>query len=207
LDTPARVILIGGTSNLGKSTVAEAIAARLGRRNISTDRMARHPGRPWAVAPNVVPPHVVTHYRELDAGALTAAQIAHYQRMWPIVEAFARYHRLPEVEPIVLEGSGIWPDNVAALGAPDVSAIWLTGAPELIAGRIRNESGYATADATGRLLIDKFIARSQGYDVRMMERVRALGLPFITVTPETSVEALAEESLERMQATERGAPA
>lgn len=200
MDIPARVILIGGTSNIGKSTVAQAIAARLGRGNISTDRMARHPGRPWVAAPDIVPPHVVKHYLERDAEALTAAQIAHYRRMWPIVEAFARYHRLPEVEPIVLEGSGVWPDDIVALRAADVSAIWLTGPPDLIAARIRNESGYATADATARQLIDKFIARSQGYDVRMMERVRALGLPFIAVTSETTVAALAEESLKRMRA-------
>lgn len=201
MDPATRVILIGGTSNIGKSTVAEAIAARLGWGSISTDRMARHPGRPWAIGSEKFRPIVLKHYADLDADALTEAQIAHYQRMWRIVEAFAQYHREPLVDPVVLEGSGIWPDNVMALRAPDISAIWLTGSAELIAARIRNESNYAAADAATRTLIDKFTARSQGYDRRMMDRVRALGLPFVTVTPETSVAALVEQCLAEMRPT------
>ena len=199
MDIAARVILIGGTSNIGKSTVAQRIAERLDRGVISTDRMARHPGRPWAIGSEKSRPRVIEHYRTLDGEALTAAQVAHYQRMWPIVEALARYHCHPEVEPIVLEGSGVWPDNVAALRLPAASAIWLTGSPELIEARIRGESGYDSAGAETRALIDKFVARSQGYDARMMERVRALGLPFVTVTAETTVEALTDECLARMR--------
>jgi hypothetical protein len=43
----ARVVLIGGTSNVGKSTLAQAVAERLGFEYLSTDGLARHPGRPW----------------------------------------------------------------------------------------------------------------------------------------------------------------
>ena len=40
-----RVVLIGGTSNVGKSTVADEVAAKLGFERLSTDSLARHPGR------------------------------------------------------------------------------------------------------------------------------------------------------------------
>lgn len=39
-----RVVLIGGTSNVGKSTVAQVVAERLGFECLSTDGLARHPG-------------------------------------------------------------------------------------------------------------------------------------------------------------------
>ncbi len=42
-----RVILIGGSSHAGKSTLGQAIAAKLGWSYRSTDKLARHPGRPW----------------------------------------------------------------------------------------------------------------------------------------------------------------
>src|SRR5215468_118437 len=58
------VILIGGTSHTGKSTVAKRIAERLGAICVSTDSLARHPGRPWPAA-REVPPHVVEHYLQL----------------------------------------------------------------------------------------------------------------------------------------------
>ncbi|MEK1850498.1 MAG: hypothetical protein AAAC48_01095 [Phyllobacterium sp.] len=47
IDTNLRVILIGGSSNVGKSTVADALAEKLGRCCVSTDSLAKHPGRPW----------------------------------------------------------------------------------------------------------------------------------------------------------------
>jgi 2-phosphoglycerate kinase len=45
-----RVILIGGSSHVGKSTLGQSLAAKLGWSYCSTDKLARHPGRPWVGA-------------------------------------------------------------------------------------------------------------------------------------------------------------
>lgn len=79
------MLLIGGTAGVGKSTTAAVVARRLGWACVSTDRMARHPGRPWGV----VRPHVRRHYATLSVPELTAAQLAHYERLWPQVAALA----------------------------------------------------------------------------------------------------------------------
>ena len=50
-----RVVLIGGTSHVGKSTASELLAGTLGWAHVSTDSLARHPGRPWKPAPEKVP--------------------------------------------------------------------------------------------------------------------------------------------------------
>ncbi len=50
-----RVILIGGSSNVGKSILAQSLALKLGWSHISTDSLARHPGRPWKAEPKTVP--------------------------------------------------------------------------------------------------------------------------------------------------------
>ena len=42
-----RVILIGGTSHAGKSTLGLSLAEKLGWDYLATDSLARHPGRPW----------------------------------------------------------------------------------------------------------------------------------------------------------------
>ena len=42
-----RILLIGGTSHVGKSTLAQLLALKLGWNYRSTDKLARHPGRPW----------------------------------------------------------------------------------------------------------------------------------------------------------------
>jgi len=80
----ARVFLLGGTSYTGKSTTARALADRLGWDCVSTDRLGRHPGRPWA-DDGPVPDHVLRHYRTLPVDELTAGQLRHYERLWPAV--------------------------------------------------------------------------------------------------------------------------
>jgi len=200
MDERLRVILIGGTSNIGKSTVAARLAEQLGWGVRSTDKLARYPGRPWPTPTWEVPPHVAEHYRTLSDVDLVEGQLAHYQNMWPLVDALVREHaRDPATERLVLEGSGIWPDNVLALRLQNVAAVWLSGSPELIEARIFAESGYANADAEGRLLIERFVVRSIGYDREMRAAVSRLGQPLIEVTSTTSVDQLAALCLERMR--------
>ena len=199
MDERWRVILIGGTSNIGKSTVAAAIAERLAWGVRSTDKMARYAGRPWRTPTWEVPPHVVEHYRTLSDIELVEGQLTHYQIMWPLVDALVREHADdPMTERLVLEGSGIWPDNVLTLRSPNVAAVWLSGSPKLIEARIFAESGYAKANAEGRLLIERFVVRSVGYDREMRAAVSRLGQPLIEVTAAISVDQLAELCLERI---------
>lgn len=174
----ARIVLIGGTSHAGKSTLAREIAARLGVEARSTDKMGRHPGRPWPIPDRPVPPHVVEHYLTLSDVALLEANLAHYRTMWPsIVSLLAERADTG----LVLEGSGVWPESFATLEQDDLAALWLTASDAFLTARIETESGYASADAQGRVLIERFIARTLLYNARMMEAVRRLGLPYIDV--------------------------
>jgi 2-phosphoglycerate kinase len=195
-----RVILIGGTSNAGKSTLAAHLAARLGWTYVSTDTLARHPGRPWKRAPEVVPPHVAKHYLELSTDELIESVQAHYRRILPTSEALIRRHAEDAAaERLVLEGSALWPDLVAGLRVPGVAAVWLTAAPHFIAKRIHRESLYAEADARGRRMIDAFVARSQRYGADMAAELARLGLASVAIDEGPAVEGLADRCLERMR--------
>ncbi len=196
-----RAILIGGSSHSGKSTLARHLSERLGGTWLSTDSLARHPGRPWPQSGRPVPPHVVEHYATLPVDALLHSVFAHYEgTVWPLAEARIRA-QLGEADaaPLVFEGSALWPDKIAPLHLRSVSAIWLTVADAVFERRMRSESRYAEADAGSRALIDKFLARTLAFDGAMMARVRALALPFIEVDEAMEVEELADLVLDRMR--------
>jgi 2-phosphoglycerate kinase len=195
LSEPFRVALIGGTSHVGKSTTAQALAAQLGWACVSTDRMARHPGRPWSTATFTLPDHVVQHFRTLTPKALAEAQLAHYRDMWPLVLERIEAHAAKGAEPLVLEGSGVTPGPVAALGLPGVRAVWLTAAPALIEARVRRESAFDAAPPEAQALIAKFTRRSQLYDAAVIGEVRRLGLPLVEVTDALSVDEVLEACL------------
>ena len=115
-----RVVLIGGTSYVGKSTVARIVAEQLGFAYRSTDKLARHPGRPWPTSGREVPAHVDQHYRSHDIDELIASVLDHYKRLWPGTEALItrRAAADPPCKGLVLEGSALWPTWMATLTAP-----------------------------------------------------------------------------------------
>jgi shikimate kinase len=171
-----RVVLIGGTSHVGKSTLARALAADRGWPHLSTDRLARHPGRPWGR----VPEHVREHYATLSVEELTEAQLRHYERMWPIIETTI-IEAAGRPGGLVLEGSGIWPDRVAGLAATRVAATWLTASEAVLRDRIHAESRYPDRTAAQRRRIDAFVGRTLGYDRRLRESMARLGLSCVDV--------------------------
>jgi 2-phosphoglycerate kinase len=187
-----RIVLIGGTSHVGKSTVARALAASLGWRHLSTDGLARHPGRPW----NTVPDHVRSHYTSLSVPELTSAQLRHYERMWPTIRATIDQEMATTAEGgtgLVLEGSGIWPDRVAELAAPGTAAFWLTAGSEVLGNRIRTESRFPELPDAAQLLVSRFIGRTVRYNEQMLAALERHGLTGIDVSHSPAVDELVDQ--------------
>ncbi len=191
------MLLIGGTSNVGKSTLAQALADRLGWDCVSTDKLGRHPGRPWQTGDRPVPAHVVAHYRALSVADLTAEQLRHYERMWPVIAALIETHACDDrASRLILEGSGVWPDLVAEVGdSRPLAAVWLTASAATVRERIHSASRYANLADDEKVLVDKFAGRTELYQELMLTAVRRLGLAQVDVDSQPSLDALAERCL------------
>lgn len=187
-----RVVHIGGSSHAGKSTLARSLAARFGWSSQSTDKLAKHPGRPWRTAPTSVPPHVAGHYLALSVEELTAEVIRHYRdTVWPLVES-AIVSRAVESAGggLVMEGSALLPELAAAIGHEHIAAVWLTASTELFKQRIYQTSGYETKPPVERKMIDRFVGRTVRYDEWVMSEVGKRGLAHIDVGNFSSEEEL-----------------
>jgi 2-phosphoglycerate kinase len=171
-----RVVLIGGTSHTGKSTVARAAAQRLGFDFRSTDLLARHPGRPWRTPQWVPPPHVAEHYATLDVDELIRSVLGHYARLWPRIEELITDHATGRGPGLVLEGSALWPARVARLTVPHARAVWLTADDTALRERMRASARYDELADQERYLVDKFLARTERYQELMAQAVDRHGL-------------------------------
>lgn len=195
--TETKVILIGGTSHAGKSTLAQYATAKLNWNYLSTDKLARHPGKPWIQAnKKIIPEHVVEHYRNLSPEELFVDVISHYQKnVLPQVENIVRSE-----EYLIVEGSALWPELVANLvNENGVKAIWLTAGYRLFQNRIYNQSNFNhLISEDQKYLIEKFLDRTFLYNKRMMELVKNLGFVSIDVESTSTVEELANKSMELM---------
>ncbi|MFJ8363433.1 hypothetical protein [Streptomyces sp. NPDC093984] len=178
-----RVMLIGGTSNVGKSTVARELADRLGFAYRSTDRLARHPGRPWRTPEREVPAHVTEHYAALTVEELTESVLRHYERLRPRIEELIAAHAGEDgTGPgLVLEGSALLPDHVVRLQGPGTGAVWLTADVSVVRARVYAAGHYDAATPSERLVMDKFVARSERFQSIVLDAVDRLGLTRLDV--------------------------
>ena len=178
-----KAILIGGSSHVGKTAVAKSLATALGWTHISTNSLARHPGRPWRPAPEKVPDHVAKHYLNLTVDELIEDVLHHYQtNVWPKVESIIAYQiNDPSSNGIILEGSAIWPDFTTNLDLKTTKALWLIAEEETFRSRIHNESSYNTKTLRERKMIDKFLDRTLAYNQRIVDASRLCGLILLDV--------------------------
>jgi 2-phosphoglycerate kinase len=187
-----RVILIGGSSHTGKSTLTSDLARLFRWKSLSTDQLARHPGRPWRDDDTPLPDDVIEYYRNPTGEDLLAGVLEHYQsNVWPIADALIRSHLNNPYDPrLVFEGSGLLPENVSASAFPRVKSIWLYGDRRLITNRIQLESKYADRDDDSQGLIDAFCNRSTSFNDWTVSEVRKHGLNSLDVTDKTQEEIL-----------------
>ena len=161
--TTRRIILIGGTSHSGKTTVGRAMAEQLNAVLLSTDSLARHPGRPWKPAGEAVPAHVVDYYTHYDLNEQLDAVITHYQHLQQRIESHV-HCALAEDTPLVVEGSALLPEHWAERKDPRLHVLWLLTTPTLLRTRIYIESNYAHRNPEQQQLIDAFVQRSIRFD-------------------------------------------
>ncbi|MFJ8859659.1 hypothetical protein ACIRD8_14620 [Streptomyces sp. NPDC102451] len=173
-----QVVLIGGTSNVGKSAVARAVADRLGFECLSTDHLARHPGRPWRTPDREVPPHVAEHYGGLTVDELIRSVLDHYDRLWPRIEELITARAVEDgTGPgLVLEGSALRPAPVAKLEVRRTAAVWLTADDAVLRARVRTAGRYEAATTAEQHLMDQFLARTGRFQELMLDAVDGLGL-------------------------------
>lgn len=179
------MILIGGSSHAGKSTLCRALAAKLGWSYRSTDKLARHPKRPWVGANGkAIPEHVAEYYRDLSVDALFLDVLSHYEKnVLPQVEVIVHSHASDlSTKCLILEGSALWPGFVANLVYENgVKAIWLTARNQLFRNRIFSESNFCNVCNDEKHLIQKFLNRTLFYNKHMREEVKRLGFMCIDV--------------------------
>lgn len=195
----APLILIFGTSHVGKSTLANRLGERLGWKVQSTDRMGRHPGRPW---PEVREP-VAEHYTRLSDETIYWFLKVHQDNIWPHVrQQIADASILPQGS--IFEGSALRPEFLAILHDVDLVPLGLHADDDFLRARILKSSDYAHQDEARRLLIDKFITRSLRQNADFLDVATDLGLQVINAADENELTDCTEKLVDDLNKRARG---
>lgn len=193
-----RAVLIGGSSHVGKSTFAKTLSSKTGWQHLSTDSLARHPGRPWG---GDIPDDVQEYYLSDPSVDLVDDVLRHYRNnVWPIARAIVQARVANSYDAcIVLEGSAVLPDCVADASLERVLPVWFTATDEVITRRIHGSSHYAEQSSLNRRMIDRFVDRSLGHNSLLLEALKGSAFRRIHVTDDFHTKPILEEFVELLE--------
>lgn len=182
---PLSTILIAGTSHVGKSTLAGQLSERLGWEAISTDSLARHPGRPWPGIPSAVD----EFYRQLSADSIHWFLKVHHQNIWPMIRTLID-SRLDAGTPTILEGAALRPEFIAPLLGGPVTGVFLHAGTEFLLQRMRAEARYDEAAPRDRQIMKAFMERSLRENTEMLSSALDHHVPVFDVSKPQAIETL-----------------
>ena len=185
-----KVILIGGTSHTGKTTLGKAIAKSLNWDYIATDSLAKHPGRPWvSTNDKTVKKHVAEHYKNLSIPELVTDVLRHYARnVLPLVETLVQiYCSNSANQCLVIEGSALFPTLVKDLVAREnVRGFFLVSNYSCLKNRVFANSNFYSVGKAKQYLIYKFLERTWFYNQLVINESKSLKFNYINVDFQTT---------------------
>jgi 2-phosphoglycerate kinase len=194
-----KAVLITGTSHTGKTTLAMRLADAMDCTAISTDRLARHPGRPWPS----IPKPVVDFYELLPAESIYWFLRMHHENMWPALRRLID-DRVHVGGNLVLEGSALRPEYIGPLLSDEITGICLHAPDAFLRTRMQREGGYLQASNAERSVMDKFIERSLRDNDDMCDTARRNGLALVDVSETNSAEKFYQVLVEDLRANSGG---
>ncbi|WP_159592577.1 hypothetical protein [Chelativorans xinjiangense] len=181
-------LLIFGSSYVGKSTLAERLGRALAWRVVSSDSLARHPGRPW---PEVRAP-VAEYYSRLTDDTIYWFLRTHHENMWPLVGQKIDAERGAKGG-FVLEGSALRPEYIVTVDCSDLLVVGLHADRDFLQERMRSESLYRHQDDRNKVIFDKFIERSLRDNAAVCDAANRYGLRLVNVAAVGAHDRLFEE--------------
>ena len=183
-------ILITGTSHVGKTTFARRLADELRWNILSTDDLARHPGRPWPT----VRPAIAEYYERLSSETIHWFLKVHHQNIWPVIRRKIK-EEIHAGRPFIFEGSALRPEYLAALNPAFTASICLYAEDGFLEERMRREEGYSRVEAPHQSIIDKFIERSLRENIEMQAAAQTHHMKLVNVADTGAMNALYEDLL------------
>jgi 2-phosphoglycerate kinase len=198
-----KLILIGGAPCIGKTTVSRLIASQLNYACLSTDDLLK------AITSVTTPKtHPTFHfmggwttqeyYVHHTIDELISHNIERLKTFRSAIEGVIKSHVAREI-PIVIEGFGLWPEEIKSIDLTNVGMVWLVADEALLDKRTRNIKPLYEGASDEERMIKNYVGRSIWYNSQVIEAVGRLGIKSIKVSDDLSVEDLSDALLDALK--------
>jgi 2-phosphoglycerate kinase len=198
-----KLILIGGAPCIGKTTVSRLIASRLNYACLSTDDLLK-------AITSVTTPKTHPNFHFMAGWTMQEYYVHHtvdelifhtLERLKTFrlaIEGVIKSHVAREI-PVVIEGWGLWPEEIKNLDLTNVGMVWLVADEVLLDKRIRNIKPLYEGASDEEKMIQNYVGRSIWYNSQAIEAVGRLGIQSIKVSDDLSAEDLSDALLDALK--------
>jgi len=194
-----KVILIGGSPRVGKSTAAALLASKLLRPCVSTDDIGLALQSVLDIDPMKGYPYP-DYYAMRTKQELIDDIIAYHKKLEPAIARLAEVHS-QWGSPIIMEGWALYPELVRRIENAQVFSVWLIAEPGLFESRMRRNSGFLEGATEPEKVIEGYLHRSQWHNQALLGQCRAGQRNVIFVGESTTTEEIVGTLLELINTT------
>lgn len=174
-----KVILIGGSPRVGKSTVAALWASKLLRPCLSTDDVGAALQSVLDINPMKGYPYP-DYYAQRTQQQLINDIITYHQKLEPAIARLVGTHSAWG-DPFVMEGWALYPELVRRIENDQVFSVWLIAEDGLFASRMRKNSSFLDNAKEPEKVVANYLHRSEWHNRTLLEQCVALKRKYIRV--------------------------
>ena len=166
----SKVILIGGSPMVGKSTIAVSLAAKLQCQCISTDDI----GEALQTTTDIDPmrgQNYLDYYADNGRTKLIEDIIEYHKKLEPAIYRLIDIHSTWG-NPLIMEGWALYPNRLKDVNS-NVFSCWLIAGDDLLENRLLMNNDFYINAREPEKVIENYLYRSQWHNKLVLEQCRA----------------------------------
>lgn len=185
-----KVILIGGSPMVGKSTIARIMASKMMWSCLSTDDIGEILQTAIKINP-MCDQNYIDYYTNTDIDKLIEDIKLYHSQLQPAISRLIDIHSTWG-NPLIIEGWAIYPELLKNIDCTFVDSVWLISDKKLLEKRLETNINFHSQTNESHKWLEKYLARSLWHNNLLLQQCKLQNKKYLCVNGDESPDDLIE---------------